>query len=222
MKKIVVGFIGIFLVVTGNLSAAPISNKTYKIVRSVQEINKAVERTLISQMHMKSVWHMRIPAGIIPENWVVLKASNPATMAVTSLRVGLDEFRGTVAAEAVAEANNRGDYQSVDNWVLEQWAFFQGKGFYEDDNVLAQDLHAFYETFQASEKFAQYATLRGEIVRFYPLPVNGVLYREAGYTTPMVLDANRFFIVYNLTTQTGQLAPQHSPMLKVLFQPIAK
>ncbi len=218
MKKIVVSLVGILLFLTSNFAFAQI-DKVYKGARSVQELNNVVERAVVSQLHIEPVWHVRIPAGITHENWATLKASVPANMPVESLRINLSEFRQTVAAKEVSSLNMRGDRQDIDGWLLEQWAF-SGKGFYEDDGALAQDLDAFYTNFQSEKSFARYQSTLGEEVRFYPLPVNGILYKPVGHDAPLLLDSNHYFIIYNVATKTGQVAPQNSPMLKFLFSPL--
>lgn len=221
MKKITVSLMGILLFLTGNLAFSQI-DKMYKGVRQLEKLDNVVERAVRSQMPIVPVWHVRIPAGITPENWVTLKASIPVNMSVKSLRSDLNQFRQTVAAAEVSSLNKRGDRQDIDTWVLEQWSFSGGKGFYSDENALASDLDAFYAQYEAAESFTQYVSEIGEVVRFYPLPVNGILYKSMGYGEPILLDANHFLIIYNPATKTGQLAPQNSPMLEFLFKPIKK
>ncbi len=74
-----------------------------------------------------------------------------------------------------------------------------GKAFYEDQNELAQDLNRFYEG-QGVVRMEGKRT-----VKLYSLPVDGILYKPAGYKEPVVLQADDYFVVYDMDGNTGKL-----------------
>ena len=90
------------------------------------------------------------------------------------------------------------------------------KAFYQDQSVLARDLHQFY-----SGKGPLYRAPNGRQVKLYALPVNGILYQPAGYKMPVVLNSYEYFVVYDVEAGTGQLA-KNTRALYSTFEEIAQ
>ena len=76
-----------------------------------------------------------------------------------------------------------------------------GKVFYEDQSELARDLNEFYHG-----NADVYEGPDGRKVKFYMLPVDGILYKPLGYKTPVVLNSNEYFVIYDTQTGTGTIA----------------
>ncbi len=96
------------------------------------------------------------------------------------------------------------------------WAYGEhgyGKAFYDDQTQLARDLHNFYDaqpdTFIGPD---------GHEVKLYALPVDGILYKPLGYKTPVVLNPDEYFVIYDTQTDTGKIA-QNKPEVYNLFKP---
>ncbi len=87
-----------------------------------------------------------------------------------------------------------------------------GKAFYEDQSQLARDLDAFYkgnaDTFISPD---------GRNVKLYALPVDGILYKPAGYATPLVLNSKEYFVIYDVKAKTGRIA-DNNPEVYNLFK----
>lgn len=87
-----------------------------------------------------------------------------------------------------------------------------GKAFYEDASELARDLDRSYQG---------NAEIRvgpdGREVKLYALPVDGILYKPVGYSTPKVLNSQDYFVIYDVKAQTGKIA-DNIPLMYNLFQ----
>ena len=88
-----------------------------------------------------------------------------------------------------------------------------GKAFYEDQTELARDLVAFYDG-----KLETRIGPDGHEVNLLALPVDGLLYKPAGYKTPVVLNSQDYFVIYDTQTATGQIA-KNTPEVYNLFKP---
>lgn len=85
--------------------------------------------------------------------------------------------------------------------ISQKWLEQPGeKTFYTDLSVLARDLNAFYEG-----DTDVLISPDGREVKLYMLPVSGILYQPAGYKEPIYLNADDYFLVYDINKHTGQL-----------------
>lgn len=75
-----------------------------------------------------------------------------------------------------------------------------GRGFYWSSTSLARDLNTFY-----GGKGTVWVSRRGDKVKIYALPVNGILYQPAGFAKPLVLNSEEYFVTYDIKTQQGQV-----------------
>lgn len=82
-----------------------------------------------------------------------------------------------------------------------------GNAFYEDQSALARDLNEFYEGSGIEVEVG------GQLAKLYALPVDGILYKPAGYTEPVVLTAESDFVVYYPKTKTGQIV-ENTPQMR--------
>ena len=88
-----------------------------------------------------------------------------------------------------------------------------GKAFYEDQTELARDLVAFYDG-----KLETRIGPDGHEVNLLALPVDGIVYKPVGYSAPVVLNSDEYFVIYNTQTGTGQIA-ENKPEVYNLFKP---
>lgn len=85
-----------------------------------------------------------------------------------------------------------------------------GKAFYEDQSALARDLNEFYEGSGIEVEVG------GQLAKLYALPADGIVYKPAGYSEPVVLLAEEDFVVYYPRTKTGQLVKNTPEMREAL------
>ena len=220
MKKAVVGVISSLLFLTGTAVFAQIE-KVYEVTRGMQELQAAVERSVAAHRVAMPSLQVQVPAGVTSLGRVSLQAALPINM-MPALQNTLSQFRNTVVTPEVTSLNMQGDWQNTELWLLNQWVAKGGKGFYEGPDALAQDLDAFYKGFQAADTFEEYESVLGEVVRFYPLPVSGILYRPSGFNRPIILSSDEYFVIYNPATKAGQVAHQNFSLLKMLYKPLEK
>ena len=83
---------------------------------------------------------------------------------------------------------------------------------YANQNDLARDLDKFYQG-QADV----YQSPGGRPVKLYALPVDGLLYGPAEYEVPLVLNADEYFVVYDMLSKTGNIV-ENIPQVYNLYK----
>lgn len=86
-----------------------------------------------------------------------------------------------------------------------------GKAYYTSQTELAQNLNTFYKGQGVVKQGPD-----GRNVKLYALPVDGILYKPVGYSRPVVLKAEDYFVIYNMEEKTGQLV-ENTPQMRQLF-----
>ena len=84
--------------------------------------------------------------------------------------------------------------------------------FYTRQEKLAQNLDEFYQG-----KADMLIGPDGRKVKLYALPADGILYKPEGYSTPLVLNANDYFVIYDVEARTGKIA-ENKPEVYNLFK----
>lgn len=88
-----------------------------------------------------------------------------------------------------------------------------GKAFYEDQSELAQHLDTFYEGRGVT------SSVGNRTVKLYSLPVDGILYKPAGYQEPVVLNSDEYFVVYDIDSHAGKLVENTPENLEFYNRP---
>ena len=101
-------------------------------------------------------------------------------------------------------------------WAAKEWIGDQESThvFYTDQITLARDLDAFYKG-----NAPLWVDSSGRRAKLYMLPVDGILYQPVGSSVPLVLTSDEYFVIYDINTQTGQLA-ENKPEVYNLFRPV--
>ncbi len=101
------------------------------------------------------------------------------------------------------------DYMTF-RWIGPKQVPGIGQAFYEDQSALARDLNTYYDGSGIA------VNVGGRLAKLYALPVDGILYKPAGYSEAVVLSSADHFVVYYPKTKTGQLAENTPQMRKFL------
>lgn len=145
--------------------------------------------------------HVHIPAGIIAGNATVLTATKtPQTTTPVSASLEFRQKMRTIPSRPLPQT----------------WISAGGLGFYDNQARLARDVDHFYGGSGVTRKSPD-----GKTVKLYMLPVEGILYKPVGYSTPIVLNPETDFIIYEVESHTGKLA-QNTPEVLHLFDQPAK
>ncbi len=162
-----------------------------RLTRAVANVDRGVSRL------GGHAW--RVPAGLITGNRV------PLTAATTNVRPDIDSpaFRNLLTYRDNALKKllfYGGRKENLNAWIVTHWDMAHGKAFYNDQTALAKDLDAFYKG-AGTVRIAP----DGHTVKIYALPVDGILYMPFGYSSPVLLTSNEYFVVYDPQTKTGKL-----------------
>lgn len=86
-----------------------------------------------------------------------------------------------------------------------------GKAYYSSQSELAQNLNTFYQGRGVVRQGPD-----GRNVKLYSLPVDGILYKPVGYSRPVKLSSEDFFVIYDMEHKTGQLV-SNTEQMRQLF-----
>lgn len=212
MRKIVVLGVSSFLFLTGNHAFAQFK----QLARSAQNMKRLQSFTArgAADTLLKSNWRVKVPTHVVPTGEISVlpvrfpKQITPVTVVLidklfTNCSVSLTNSQAiTTIGNHLARAKGL-QFALGENPV--------GKAFYENQSELARDLDRFYEG-KSEEKIGP----DGHVVKFYPLPVDGILYKPVGYQVPVVLSPENYFVIYDVQTKTGQIA-DNTPQVYELF-----
>ena len=152
-----------------------------------------------------------LPPGIVAGNAVGLlrvpmpRTVTPVTQSYIDYLQNTFHFQGPLTAYPTAE--------SLADIVANEWVKGGKRVLYDDQSALARDLDAFYKG-QAKVHIGP----DGREVKLYTLPVDGILYKPAEYTDAVVLKSKEHFVIFDVETQTGQIA-DNIPEVYNLFKP---
>lgn len=150
-----------------------------------------------------------IPDGILKGNYTVLTAAQlPAQITPANASLAYQ-----YANMSKSDARNRLQDDLLNYPLQEAWLLSGGQGFYQNQSQLAHALDFFYDGRGVTRKFGR------KTVKLYTLPVEGILYKPVGYTDPVLLNSDAYFVVYEPDTQTGQLVENTPEMLRLFSEP---
>ena len=169
--------------------------------KNVAQLNRVISRATAPALGRPVVTHL--PAGMVPGNAVGL-LSIPMPRIVTPASISYIQYVRKLGTDRV-------------NLIAHNWIGPKGEHvLYHDQNQLARDVHTFYKG-----ESDTYIGPDGRAVKLYMLPVDGILYKLEGCKVPVVLNPQDYFIVYDLQTNTGKIAPNTAQThhLYKLYQP---
>ena len=106
--------------------------------------------------------------------------------------------------------------QTLSILLVHEWASQTGnRQFYKTQSALAQDLDAFY-----GGNVPVLVGPDGRKVKLYALPVNGIWYKPTGYSTPVVLNADDYFVIYDTQSKTGKIADNRPEVYNLFNSPV--
>lgn len=194
-----------FLTMPASAQFAPMSARAAK---NLANLDRMVANAT-KQAH-PSVRIVNVPAGIIKGNRVAL--SRPV------FQSNVVERGPVIASLRSVEPNiPKGSYGNVVKFFEypQAWLNVGGKAVYTDQTELAQDVDHFYQVYE--ENSSRFVAPGFRLTKLYMLPVDGILYKQTGYATPVVLKADEYFIIYDTETRTGKIA-EHTPEVYAFFK----
>lgn len=200
MKKTVVGT----LVVAFMLSTTHAFAQFKGAALSAKNL-KNLERVISNACHdSKKVYTVNVPygGGKLRLTRAVVHEETPVTASLIRYR------RNSIQLKWGKEST----VLSASNQVLKT-EYPAGRGFYGGAKRLAKDLHAFY-----GGKGTVWVRRDGKEVKFYALPVDGILFQPEGYAKPLVLNSDEYFVIYDIKEQTGWLA-ENKPSVYEAYRP---
>ena len=177
-----------------------------------------LERNIAQVTHAKTSPKdiaVRVPKKVIPGGYTVLSA-RPVPLKQTPANYSFVQNVQHILSQIKGSGFHK---HEISRMIADLWARSTpglaagGSAFYDNQTTLAQDLHAFY-----AGHGPLYRAPGGHAVKMYSLPVDGILYQPAGYKHPVVLNAKDYFVLYDVDTQTGQLA-ENKPEVYQSFLP---
>ena len=202
MKKVGTSMLLVLMILSATGAFAQVKLSPWS-AKNVANLNRAISRATAPAIGCPVVTHL--PAGLVPGNAVGLQSISMPRI-VTPVNRSYIQYVHQVGKERL-------------NLIAHNWMGPKGeRALYDDVNQLARDVDAFYKG-QADI----YLGPDGRQVKLYMLPVDGLLYKLEGCKVPVVLNPQEYFIIYDLATQTGQIA-QNTPQthnLYNLYEPTA-
>ena len=173
-----------------------------KAARNLARLDRIVEQAVAPQVSDRVI--VRVPHGMISGNKTVLTAAK-LPQQVTAVNASLHYYHAQQPKPST---------KAVVAWknlpMQEGWLASGGQAFYDNQARLARDLNTFYGGSGSSVEFG------GKTVKLYALPVEGILYKPAGYTDAVLLDCEETFVIYDPVAKTGQLV-ENSPAMQQAF-----
>ncbi len=203
MKKTVIGILFIASILSATNAFAQFKNPV-KTVKNLMNLERVVSRAAKHPMDSRQI--IKVPAGIIENNKVALTTPvlNRAAR-YTPVMASLVKYINSLAA---VRAKTIDGYSFLPSF----WVMKGGQALYRDQASLTDDLKKFYEDVDS------YVSADGREVKLYALPVDGILYKPAGYNKPVVLNAQDYFVIYDVASQTGKIA-ENRPEIYNVFKP---
>ena len=210
MKKIVA--VGVLLVVVALSSTASfaIGNKALRGVRGLSTLNNIVTRAVATQgrtQYYQAVkvckvggqkFALQVPSSLVFDRTNTMQSY--WKLVARSYQKAFHELPKELSSTVIVSTTPR--YDAIQYAISKEWAERYGdRAVYTDLNVLARDLDAFYDG-----KSDIYIDPQNRRVKLYTFPVDGIVYRPAGYQ-PIVLKADEQFIVFDIESQTGRMEP---------------
>lgn len=149
-----------------------------------------------------------LPQGLVRGSAVALSRVE-APKVITSVTKSYATLLSDRRAGSLDNERNKEVTQSLAN----EWAANSKRVFYEDQTQLAHDLNEFYKG-----KADMLIGPDGHTVKLYALAANGILYKPVGYQVPLVLNADEYFVVYDVKAKTGQIV-QNKPEIYGMYRP---
>lgn len=169
-----------------------------KAARNLRNLERIVQNAA-SRPSGTTTLHVRIPSGIIAGNTTVLTPTKiPQTTSPVSASLEFRQKMSTLPTRPLPQT----------------WISAGGLGFYDNQARLARDIDHFYNGSGVTRKSPD-----GKTVKLYMLPVEGILYKPAGYSSPIVLTPETDFIVYEVESHTGKLVQNTPEVLQLFSQP---
>ncbi len=216
MKRSIVGTLVVAFILSGTQAFAQFKLSP-KSAKNLANLERVVARAAHPPVSGRPV------ANRLPEGWVsgnamaLLRVKMPKTITpanksyATLLNRQFMELKSTMAGKSGMVRFGEKSYMNVPafqdistpanlaNIVADGWTWF-GSPIYEDANLLAKNLNEFYDG-NADVLIGP----DGREAKLYTLPVDGTLYKPAGESTPLVLNSNEYFVVYDVQNQTGKI-----------------
>ena len=206
MQKITTGSLAAILLIPATLSFAQFKSPE-KVAKNLRNLETVLNRATQQAVRGRPV--VPVKPGIVPGDKVGLlrvKMPTKITPVSKSYATLLQQIAAVKASAFYATE------QHVAPLVAHEWARNKNRVLYEDQNRLARDLDSFYQG------NADTYVGGGWEYKLYMLPVDGILYKPAGYEYPVVLNSREYFVIYHVKTKTGQIA-KNIPTVHNLFQP---
>lgn len=154
----------------------------------------------------------KLPSGlVVPGNAGLLRVELPKTITPVNksyFNFVQADYNGHKGSSRYRSTVEDFTYAVFEDWIKKS----THNAFYTSQEQLAQDLDSFYhgiaEIFVGPD---------GRKVKLYALPADGILYKPEGYTTPLVLNANDYFVIYDVVAKTGKIA-ENKPEVYNLFK----
>ncbi len=216
MKRSIVGTLVVAFILSGTQAFAQFKLSP-KSAKNLANLERVIARAAHPPVSGRPV------ANGLPDGWVsgnamaLLRVKMPKTITpanksyATLLNRQFMELKSTVAGKAGMVRFGEGSYLNVPasqeistpaslaNIVADGWTWF-GSPIYEDANLLAKNLNEFYDG-NADVLIGP----DGREAKLYTLPIDGILYKPTGESTPLVLNSNEYFVVYDVQSQTGKI-----------------
>ena len=215
MKQYIVGSLFIALALCGTNGMAQFGGSATQLARNYAKLQRFTSRKVAATLPHVGVPPVRVPAHILPSGTYVTLRS-PLLPRQGNLVNASYLYKHQTVLEAAKRKGLVISTQQVQDMMAREWVVNSkgdlgtGRAFYEDQTSLAQDLNAFYEGSGVAVE------VQGKLAKLYALPVDGILYKPAGYSEPVVLTAEADFVLYYPQTKTGQLV-KNTPQLRALL-----
>lgn len=186
------------LLLVENVAFAQFKQLT-KTAQNMKNLEAAVTRRIV-----EPAWQVQVPTRFVPGGQVRLSPVSfpyritPVTVVFMD-KILANNHKPLTNIEVLSKVGNRLAREEGMRFVLGEHAV--GKAFYEDQSELARDLDQFYEG-----KADEWVGPDGHVVKFYALPVDGILYKPVGYQVPVVLNPKDYFVIYDVQAHTGKIA----------------
>ncbi len=221
MKKGVVWSFVIALVLSGTSGFAQgrVGKQALQNIKNMGKLKgiKTVgENTFLNRFPVSPI--SRVPEGILPKkehNFVVLEVPISDKIGSPVSASYLNLLR-KIMHKAKEEGFSYSKFDTQGTMVYEWGVSYKGKpsigkAFYDDQSVLARDLDTYY-----AGEGASVIAPGAKAAKLYALPANNILYKPAGYSVPIVLTAEEYFVVYYPETKTGQIV-ENTPEMRQFF-----
>lgn len=192
MKRITVGAAVVMLAFSGTVSFAQIRD----FVNSAKNLRNLAQVIANARSNSRKITVVGVPTSVVRSGIIGLKNA-PTPSEYTPVTASLINYR----RRPVFKFNVWGKIFPVyeGNRVVGR-EHIVGRGFYRSATALANDLHLFY-----GGKGAVWMGRKGNKVKFYAMPMNGILFQPEGWSKPLVLNSEDYFVTYDIETQQGRI-----------------